>query len=267
MPRYPTRLQVLAEPSLLAKHLPPAWRSCAKMAGAAALFLAVNATVKADPNAAPAELPAAAVVAPIFEHGDGRGAIGCIVVAPPVFLSEEEALQVISEELAEYGLEFSEKGGEMKDVEVPHRGRAVVRDGQEHKLVYFDLPGSAKPLSVDLRDPAKKIAVEYLSTTDYFLLGGVQDTSTVQDFDFIDIAHLVADKVKQSGEAVHFGILYDPMVRGEPRELGEDLWPGGAKGKTAAEPAVRETPKTRSVRLLRMQVRDFAEWLEAQGVI
>ena len=48
------------------------------------------------------------VVAPIFEHGTGRGADGCVVVSPPVFLSEEEAVQVIREELAKQGIKLKE---------------------------------------------------------------------------------------------------------------------------------------------------------------
>ena len=47
-----------------------------------------------------------AIVAPIFQHGEGRGATGCIVMSPPVFLSEEEALQVIREEMAAKGVQL-----------------------------------------------------------------------------------------------------------------------------------------------------------------
>ena len=46
-------------------------------------------------------------VAPIFKHGEGRGATGCIVVSPPVFLSEEEALQIVKEELAKHGVQLA----------------------------------------------------------------------------------------------------------------------------------------------------------------
>ena len=42
----------------------------------------------------------AIAVAPIFEHGEGRLATGCIVITPPVFLSEEEGMQILREEFA-----------------------------------------------------------------------------------------------------------------------------------------------------------------------
>jgi hypothetical protein len=47
-----------------------------------------------------------AIVAPIFERGEGRGADGCMVMSPPVFLSEEAALQVIREEMAVKGVQL-----------------------------------------------------------------------------------------------------------------------------------------------------------------
>jgi hypothetical protein len=43
-------------------------------------------------------------VAPIFKHGEGRGATGCVVMTPPVFLSEEEGMQILREELAKHGI-------------------------------------------------------------------------------------------------------------------------------------------------------------------
>ena len=52
------------------------------------------------------KLEAHPVVAPIFAHGDGRAYMGCVAVSSPVFLSEEEALQIIKEELAKEGIEL-----------------------------------------------------------------------------------------------------------------------------------------------------------------
>ena len=53
------------------------------------------------------EKQASVLVAPIFEHGKGRGATGCIVIAPPVFLSEEDARQAIEEELKRIKINFT----------------------------------------------------------------------------------------------------------------------------------------------------------------
>jgi hypothetical protein len=51
--------------------------------------------------------PAASRVAPLFQHGDGRGSFGCRAVNPPVFLSESEARQVIMDEAKRAGINFA----------------------------------------------------------------------------------------------------------------------------------------------------------------
>src|SRR6516164_2355274 len=90
-PKYPTRCEVAARPGLLRRHQPPAWKKWPELTSAAGLFLLADTAklTAADggPNAGPpsAQTNAVAVVAPIFNHGEGRGATGCIVMAPPVF--------------------------------------------------------------------------------------------------------------------------------------------------------------------------------------
>lgn len=76
------------------------------MAGAVTILLTANNCLAQHPY--PAQAGAKAVVAPIFEHGEGRGATGCVVVNPPVFLSEQDAMQVIREELPKSGVSLSE---------------------------------------------------------------------------------------------------------------------------------------------------------------
>ncbi len=119
-PGYPTRPEVVSDPELLRRNLPPGWRSKPEMAGSITSFLAANSAVQgADKKGALPEK--AAIVAPIFEHGEGRGAIGCVVVAPPVFLSEEEAWQVIEEELAKRGVTLPESRVQFQGVRIPQR--------------------------------------------------------------------------------------------------------------------------------------------------
>ena len=138
-PRYPTKLQVAALPDLLARHQPAAWVRKREIAGAAAALLSANLTARSLAQDLPPPTPAAqvavsqpaararlagdapAIVAPVFLHGEGRGATGCIVVSPPAFLSEEEALQVIREQLNAAGVELTQFNVEFKAVEIPQR--------------------------------------------------------------------------------------------------------------------------------------------------
>ncbi len=76
-------------------------------------------------------------VAPIFEHGEGRGATGCVVISPPVFLSEEEALQIVKEELAKHGVKLA-AGPLLKDLRIAPRRTQQIEDDEKSKKVVVD---------------------------------------------------------------------------------------------------------------------------------
>jgi hypothetical protein len=266
-PSYPTRLEVLSKPELLERHLPPGWRAIPEMAGTVALFLAVNSTVHAADKKPAASLGSLAVVAPIFEHGDGRGAVGCIVVSPPVFLSEEEAWQVIDEELSRRQLKLPGTGFEVRGVRIPRRTETYsVKDG---KLISHleDLPGNKEAYKAARANPEKRIAVEFVAWNDYERLGGPRSSSTVQSYDFKEVAKSVTQAVrKEAKEKLYFGALYDPAVRVEYAK--EE--PGKTKGRKDFRKnweEVQKKSKAESERLLRLQVQDFLKWLQAQGAI
>jgi hypothetical protein len=259
VPAYPTRLQILADPALLERHIPPAWRATADLAKAAALFLATNLAGcggKGDGGAAgggtagKSPPPAvSAIVAPVFEHGDGRGATGCVAVSPPCFLSEEEAIQAIAEEMARAGAPPSRRGVPWKEVSIPHRhieyhditqttgwqiydgvSRHVLRPLNLEKLepslakLFVDSscawpwrivvdPVASTPLTVDGLDPARRIAFKFVSEKEYFKLGGPQDSSTGGSFDTQETARWVASQVKKHGPGgTYFGTFYDPAA-------------------------------------------------------
>ncbi|HEY5910833.1 MAG TPA: hypothetical protein VJA21_09545 [Verrucomicrobiae bacterium] len=265
-PRYPTRLEVLSEPDLLRRNLPPGWRSLPGMAGSIALFLAANSVVQgADKKAAsPAK---AAVVAPIFDHGEGRGATGCVVVAPPVFLSEEEAWQVIDEELEKRGVKLPDARVELRGVQVPRRMETYsVKDGKMEEKI-METKGSAEAFSVDRANAQKHIAVEFVSQQEYSKAGGPFSMSTVQSYDFRQTARKLAEDLgQQAKDKVYLGVLYDPLESSAAEEFKKKQpktrqdWRAYAKARTLEG-------TTESKRLLRLQVQDFLKWLEAQGAI
>jgi hypothetical protein len=234
------------------------------MAGTVALFLVANTSVQAGTKKTPTTPAAAAVVAPIFDHGEGRGATGCIVVAPPVFLSEEEAWQVINEELGRRSLELPEKAFEVRGVKIPHR---MSHYGEGNKVKIEDVPGTAEPYKADRADPKKRIGVEFVSQRDYDRLGGASSMSTVQLYDMKEVAQSVADTVgKNAKEKLYFGVLYDPVGRMESsRTQSGKAKTREERTKFYAESARKS--KAESERLLRLQVQDFLKWLQAQGAI
>ena len=186
-PRYPTRREVLA---------------------GAASFALVNLAgcnfVVAEPESGKI------VVAPIFEHGCGRGATGCDVVTPPVFLSEEEGMQILREELSRHGIQLK-AGGDLEGVVVPARLEKL----DHGKVSVVEVSDKAKPLKLSGMDAEKRIAIEFISATNYDDLGGLggglSGKALKGYYDPKDVAGYVAAQAKKQGkDRVFLGVFYDP---------------------------------------------------------
>lgn len=276
-PRYPMRLDVLADASLLEK-LPPGWLSAPDVARLAAALVTLGfsgcdnpATSNAPSQSTPgANARKAALVAPVFEHGNGvaagRGAMGCIAVAAPVYLSEEDAIQVITEELSQHGLDLTKRNEPLAEVIIHGRKVESAFDwaSQTHGLHVEDVTG---PLRIDLLDPVRHIGVEFVNATEYEELGGPDGSEWAVDLKAT--AARVGDAVRTQGEGLCVGLFYDPVrscsllalpAKADSREPEED-------NRQSQWAATSEEAREESRRLLRMQVRDFVDWLKGQGVL
>ncbi len=265
-PGYPTRPEVARDPELLRRHVPSAWKKSAQVTAALSIMLASGCQTGTPPKS---NVPAG--VAPVFVHGEGRGVAGCVMVTPPVFISEEEARRLISDELAKVGLSMSGQDITLKRVRLP-QVNCVGFDLATERPKYAE---TSFPLVIDLVDPAGKVAVEYISTGDYLELGGTPSGITVQGFECLDIAKKVRAEIRAARKAqpLHYGVFYDPMFRGAYPECPKPERFGGplnreqsATWKAQCELAHAEFKKE-SLELLRAQVRDFIEWLKGQGAI
>jgi hypothetical protein len=284
VPRYPTRLEVLENRELLEKHMPATWKSCVEMAGAATILLAVNSCL-AQQSPIKAN-HARAIVAPIFEHGEGRAAAGCEVVNPPVFLSEQDAMQVIGEELEKSGLMLTDRKVRLPDVSIPQN----LEEWSNKKGKIERKPiatGNPKQLVLQGFDPRKRVGIAVVQSDDYFDLGGAQSSSTVQGFDFKKVAKEVRDRVAADGHDLYLGTFYDPGAAQQRSSREDDSFYNNVsklykelenttdsrlkkqkEGEIQAVMDKHHDPlKQESRRLLRLQVKDFIEWLKGQGVI
>jgi hypothetical protein len=264
------------------------------LTGAVGLFLLADTTLLRAANSPPrngptrAQTNAVAVVAPIFHHGDGRGATGCMVMSPPVFLSEEEALQVVREELASKGVQLGTNKVAVAGVPVESN---EIPPGEK----------TPRPFESDGADPKKKVFVEFVSQYDAHRWDWEQQRearpdgpftiSTVREYDLPKTSVFVAGRVKRRAtDKVYFGTFYDPvagemdfvklaaqlgvtpgdaspaeMIKGELRSMGAKVM-SRVDGLSPMERMEMEA-RAKSRRLLRLQVRDFLEWLQAQGAI
>lgn len=128
-PEYPTQEILKAHPELL-RVLPRRWHNNPLVLGTLVGLLALmeQSTAKAD------DKPTLRV-APIFEHGEGQGAFGCVAIAPPVFLTEAEAREVIEDEAKKAGVEFTKRGHQLKQIPVPFLENFVVLEDRIPEVI------------------------------------------------------------------------------------------------------------------------------------
>lgn len=228
-PGYPFKEEALCSPDLL-KALPKRWHAkptiCILLAFTAASGLCA-CTETQQPNTA----------APIFEHGSGRGSFGCESVAAPVFLSEEEAAQVIREEALLQGVDFS--GSKSIHGEFPATSLYSFLEEEPD-------PGTWRgTLELDGYDEVLGIGFEYVSKQDVIdWLKDDKTLATVESYDMKGTAERLADAVD------NVAVFYDPTA-------SEDF--DSSTNRTEQKEQMKEQ--------LREQVRDFLTWLAGEGVI
>jgi len=220
-PRYPTQLAVLEDPKAL-RAVPQRWSAKPALCGMLMLTVAGGLCACSGGHI------------PVFEHGDGRGAFGCDSVVPPVFFSEEEAKQIIRDEAAEGGIDFT--------------GGRLIRGTFPSTILYWDGNPSygtwSGELMLDGYDAQLGIGFEFISkqdVIDWRTPYGI--FSTVEFYDMIDTAQRLASA------ADHVAVFYDPTPDWSLEDT--DIY--------EQKNLMREN--------LRLQVRDFLEWLKAEGII
>lgn len=262
-PHYPDKKMIMESPMLL-RSVPERWKGNRYVSAALSTLLLFTVTACGrveQGNDAPIEKPVA--VAPIFEHGEGRGSFGCMSVAPPSFLSEEEAFQVICEEAGKMGIAFEKDGKELSKIELPETKYYLKGDAEQDSKKDGEKIDSTKTgdLKLDGYDASRKIGFEFISREDYEAWSTEQGIrSSVDDFDFLTTAKVLREGLEGKTEDSTIGILYNTMVKPDREEINKlmnnDSW-------EEAEEKLKNIAKDE----LRNQVKDFLEWLKAQGVI
>ena len=222
-PAYPTLAQARQRPELLAQ-LPRRWTGSPRFVALLSIFVSLRAWLAGagDPQAAaPArtstvaqpESPregtttavqeATSMVVPFLDESmeyDGRGTFGCVAVNPPTFFAEDEALELIQQELraAGFALEDSVILEGAKTSELP----PVAKVDPQHFLF-------------DFADQKRGVYIEYLSRADYKDWtddDGMQ--STAQEYDFTAASRRAAQTFQswKTPKPVTYGIFFDPLA-------------------------------------------------------
>ncbi len=223
-PAYPDLQTAANNPDLL-KKLPSRWENSAAVKTAIAGLAAISLCGCSQ---------RAGSVAPIFEHGAGTGSLGCVMVAPPVFMSEQEAMAVIRKEAAAAGITLD------------------------------DTPDSSGlGAKLEASDEARKIAVVFISKDDARV---TPDVSSVTSYNMKKRAELTAKKLEGNSGKYHVGVFYDPGADSDEYDkiLNRYL---SADDRSASMSQYEEEVKAYHEENLRAQVKDFIEWLRGEGII
>lgn len=279
-PGYPTRREIKDDPRLLKKTMSQGRLKLlgAGLSGALMAALSVggceDTTVK-EPGGGDIEVVVndkdpvptrevssnkqTAMIAPLFAHGEGRGATGCVVISPPVFISEEEAAVIIKEELAKHGLELDRTN--------------IVLEGVEIEPDLDGAPDRWQPeplkVEIDMQDSNKKISVEFVSKKDHSAIESLKYKrmiSSVQRYEIKKAGERLRSELKIHQAEGVYGIFYDPMVplfrypitSEDVKSVNQMRLRWEERMKLAKDNASEE---------LRKQVQDFAEWLKEKEVI
>jgi hypothetical protein len=267
-PAYPTQAEVMNDPGLL-KLLPRRFLAKPAVISAMSALVALGLTgCGARPESAanatnmPSGSPAGEILRiPVFTRGGGRGGYGCVSVAPPVFLSEDEAAQVIKEEAELYGIDFSgNKTLSSVSLPIPEL-YDFSEDKNELKTASGDLP-------LDGYDIEKDLGFEFVSVADIQEWSKADDSGIAASYENYDT---LGAALKLSEDIERAAVFYDP-ISADYNEFAPPAFEGMTEEEYSAayEAAITDyemKQKEKSLIELRAQVKDFLEWLKGQGII
>jgi len=261
-PEYPTEYLFINNPALFKRYIPLRWYKNKLVCTALSVFIVTGATScdsqVTKPNTEitdqngkdnPSKDKNDSIkVAPIFVHGDGSGAVGCMVISPPVFITESEAIQIIMEELHKENIKIDTNNCPIFHFEA----EGIANDSYIDDKVRI----ASIDMKIDGMDNEHKFMIEFISTDDYLKfkteplpLDTFLRNTSVHSYVTKLAAEIVRDQLvkKSISNAV---VFYDPIPSSD---LEND------KDNTKA--------KAEAKKLLVAQVQDFIDWLKAEKII
>jgi len=268
-PGYPTIKTFIENPELLSKNVPFAWIRNQYAATTLATFIlcgcgnlsngqkekptivVVSKDIKKDKSAAIKSVKNDPIkVARIFSHGDGTGAIGCEVMSPPVFISEDEARKIIFTALKKENLIFSTTNTPVLKFAAP----PIANDCFFNDKKLKNAKNAKVEIQLDGYNKQYNLAIEYVSADDFKKFKNDDACmSSVEGFNTKGAAELIMNELKNQG-TTNAVVFYDPMPR--ISFMSTEMY---------GNPEIRINNLAR-VQLL-AQVKDFIEWIKKEGII
>lgn len=269
IPGYPDRDDVSRDRALLLAR-PERWKSRSMAAALAAIIplaaagcSAEDASMQPTPAGTPAPSPEPGptqyvpvkLSVPLFEHGEGYGSFGCVSIVPPAFITEAEASELFNRIALEYGLTFTS-------------GRQIKIGKVETSLYPNDTTKAASPangkmdLSLDGYHEALGIAYEFVSTDDITAMQVPPQGYwvSVDTYGVKDAASLLLGEINDEPSAPTTAVFYDPCLSYTDIAPGEEI-------RDMQHEEYLALAGQANMRELEQQIRDFFEWLKAEGIL
>jgi len=254
---FPTINEFARNPELLYKNIPTSWLKNKYVATSLAMFVLCGNASKSQvdkkenidfvlqekqnngKNEEKKISQEVAKVAPVFAHGKGSGLTGCMAIAGPVFISEQEARTLIFDALEKEGIEI---------------------DTVDTPTISFSLPSKKKiDMKIDGFNKKFNLSIQYISGKDYKPFREYDTTEdgftilyTTEGYSTKEAASIISSEMKKINK-YNAGIFYDPLTKCEYRKV------------EGVHPCV--TAKEESKQLLLAQVQDFIQWLKNEGIL
>jgi hypothetical protein len=236
-PAYPQKEFFTSRPELFDRCLPFRWSAAKLSAGAFAAALCGGCSINgpgqattqpglphhttvydaANPGQDNSQQKRAAdsfYVAPLFLHGDGTGATGCVMMSPPAFLTEAEACTLIVQTLRENGVTVDKSDTVLASANLL-RHRLTSNNG---KCVDST---SALPLALSGFSSEYATGFRFISFYDAESLqsGSCECSadslwmmcSSVSSYDLKETAAEAAAEIRRAG-GLNAGVFYDPCA-------------------------------------------------------
>ncbi len=186
---------------------------------------------------------------PVFSHGEGTGVIGCVSVAAPMFLTEEEAYAIISSELEKEGISTTKNEKDtLTSANIPVTKTYYGPDDKE------TIETKSGELVYDASTSIyyQNINIEFVSLDDYreWQDPNQEVWTSVESLNIKGAAEVLAKKNESTAAFYDPFVMYKPVFK-DDKEVKENF----------------DKAHEESVEMLKAQVKDFIAWLKAEGVI
>ncbi|MDR3226571.1 MAG: hypothetical protein LBT56_02735 [Prevotellaceae bacterium] len=189
-------------------------------------------------------------VAPVFIHGEGVSAFGCVVIAPPVIISEQDAMQIIVNELNKHNIKLDVQTDKSINLHIKKYETTPPLKNKTQKDV-------VEEMKFDGYNADLNFVVEFVSSNDCAQFADDEEyLSSVSVENYKELAKNLRNQIVKE-KNLNAVVFYDPACNIETNNE-ESFWDNYDKYKKKAQ--------KKSKKLLIQQVEDFVEWLKTEKI-